>query len=61
MFFCFSFADFGFHKSFICDFKEFLLFRELESELDAENRRFGDAQKVSKLTISHLPVFYLII
>jgi hypothetical protein len=41
--------------------KEFLLFRELESELDAENRRFGDAQKVSKLTVSHLPVFYLII
>jgi hypothetical protein len=26
----------------------YFLFRELESELDAENRRFGDAQKVSR-------------
>ena len=27
---------------------EHVVFRELESELDAENRRFGDAQKVSE-------------
>ena len=28
--------------------EEHVVFRELESELDAENRRFGDAQKVSE-------------